>query len=81
MKSTIELTATARRQVERTGLGKRIAALALDPRIMKGDFIDIATGNGSTAFVVRSRRLVVPNDGEPLLVFELDFPARPPLGR
>lgn len=81
MKSTIELTASARREVERAGIGKRIAALTFDAGMMKGDFVDVATETGVVGFVIRSRRLVISDDDSPFMVFELDYPARPPMHR
>ena len=81
MKSTIELTASARREVERAGIGDRLAALSLDAGMMKGDFIDIATVTGVVSFVIRSRRLVVSDEDSRLMVFELDYPARPAIRR
>lgn len=82
MKSTIVLTATARREAERNGLGERLSALAPDACMMKGDFIDVPAAAGTVSFVIRSRRLVVvPDGGAHVLVFELDYPARPPQRR
>ncbi len=78
MKSILDLTATARRHAAEAGLLDRLERLQLQAWVGRGDLIELRTGMQRDTFVVRARRVLVAEDGDQTLVFELDYPPRPP---
>lgn len=78
MKSSIALTASARRQAEQKGVLGRIERLHLEAWTARGDLVEVPATDGAVTFVVCSRRIRVAPDGALTLVLELDHPARRP---
>ncbi len=76
MKSSIELTSTARLHATRLGVAKALAALDLGAWVQVGDVIEMAPATGQDAFIVRLRRVVVASDGTRTLLLQLDHPPR-----
>ncbi|EKF17258.1 hypothetical protein [Nitratireductor pacificus] len=77
MKTSIELTASARRKAETASVAGLLAGLAIGEWARKGDFVELAGEREAVTFLIRARRIRVAADGGQTLVFELDHPPRP----
>lgn len=76
MQTRIELTATARRHAETSGVLTILQATVPEADLMRGDIVEFALADELVAFVVHARRLQICAGGNQILIIELDYPVR-----
>ena len=75
-KTSITLTDSAGRYVERHGIRAEVTTLDLDPQCTIGDIVSLEREEMPHDFVVLRRRWVISHKGRELEI-TLDYPARP----